>query len=145
MEQEHRVNLSSVPGVEQLRELKLDLTRFILYFSTKTLLVQVQNKAVSCLVAQSCLTLWHHGLQLTRLLCPQGIPGKNTGAIPSSRGSSQSRDWTQVFHIAGGLSTNWATMKDSKQSYLTLILLTMIIHYKQILITFINSAEKEEM
>ena len=59
MEQEHRVNLSSVPGVEQLRELKLDLTRFILYFSTKTLLVQVQNKAVSCLVAQSCLTLWH--------------------------------------------------------------------------------------
>ena len=26
-----------------------------------------------------------------------------------SRGSSQPRDWTQVFHIAGRLCTNWAT------------------------------------
>ena len=57
MAQEHHVNLSSVPGVEQLRELKLDLTKFILYLSTKTLLVQVQSKAVPCLVAQFCLTL----------------------------------------------------------------------------------------
>ena len=29
-------------------------------------------------------------------------------AVPSSRGSSQPRDWTQVSHIADGLFTNWA-------------------------------------
>ena len=31
------------------------------------------------LVAQSYLTLQHHGLQPTRLLCPWNSPGKNTG------------------------------------------------------------------
>ena len=30
-------------------------------------------------------------------------------AMPSSRGLSQPRDWTQVFHIAGGFFTIWAT------------------------------------
>ena len=30
-------------------------------------------------------------------------------AMPSSRGSSQTRDWTQVFHIAGEFFTIWAT------------------------------------
>ena len=29
--------------------------------------------------------------------------------MPSSRGSSQPRDWTQVSHIAGGFLTVWAT------------------------------------
>ena len=30
-------------------------------------------------------------------------------AMPSSRGSSQPRDWTQVSHIAGRFFTSWAT------------------------------------
>ena len=30
-------------------------------------------------------------------------------AMPSSRGSSQPRDWTQIFRIAGGSFTIWAT------------------------------------
>ena len=30
-------------------------------------------------------------------------------AMPSSRGFSQSRDWTQVSHIAGRFFTSWAT------------------------------------
>ena len=30
-------------------------------------------------------------------------------AIPFSKGSSQSRDQTQVSHISGGFFTNWAT------------------------------------
>ena len=30
-------------------------------------------------------------------------------AMPSSRGSSQPRDRTQIFHIAGGVFTSWAT------------------------------------
>ena len=33
---------------------------------------------VKVLVAQLCLTLRQHGLQLTRLLCPWNSPGKNT-------------------------------------------------------------------
>ena len=32
-------------------------------------------------------------------------------AMPSSRGSFQPRDWTQVFHIAGRFFTDWATKK----------------------------------
>ena len=32
-------------------------------------------------------------------------------AMPSSRGFSQPRDWTQVSHIAGGFFTVWATRK----------------------------------
>ena len=31
--------------------------------------------------------------------------------MPSCRGSSQLRDWTQVSHIAGGFFTTWATRK----------------------------------
>ena len=54
--------------------------------------------AVLCLVAQSCLTLCN---PVARLL--QWV------AIPFSRGSSQSRDQTQVSHIAGGFFTSWAT------------------------------------
>ena len=34
---------------------------------------------VLCLAAQSCPTLWPHGLQPARLLCPWGSPGKSTG------------------------------------------------------------------
>ena len=30
-------------------------------------------------------------------------------AMPSSRGSSRPRDWTQVSHIAGGFFATWAT------------------------------------
>ena len=33
----------------------------------------------------------------------------DTIVIPFSRASSQPRDWTQDFHIAGGFFTIWAT------------------------------------
>ena len=51
------------------------------------------------------------GRQPTTLLCPWDSPGKNTGvaAMPSSRGASQPRDWTQVSHIAGRFFIIWAT------------------------------------
>ena len=58
-------------------------------------------------VAQSCLTLWDpldytvHGILQARIL--------EWVAVPFSRGSSQPRDWTQVFLIAGGFFTSWAT------------------------------------
>ena len=35
-------------------------------------------------------------------------------AMPSSRGSSQPRDWTQVSHIAGRFFTIWATREASQ-------------------------------
>ena len=38
-------------------------------------------------------------------------PGKKWVAIPSSRGSYQSRGWTQVSYIAGRFFTSWATRK----------------------------------
>ena len=68
---------------------------------------------VLCLVAQSCSTLCNPmdciahqaplsmGILQARIL--DGI------AIPSSRGSSQPRDRTQVSHIAGRFFTIWVT------------------------------------
>ena len=58
-------------------------------------------------VTQSCPTLCDpmdytvHGILQARIL--------EWVAIPFSRGSSQTRDWTQVSHIAGGLFISWAT------------------------------------
>ena len=63
-------------------------------------------------VLQSCLTLWDlmdcslpgssvHGVLQARIL--------EWVAMPSSRGSSPSRDWTQVSCTAGGFFTDWAT------------------------------------
>ena len=70
------------------------------------------EKAVLCLVTQSCLTL------CDPMVCsPPGYsvhgdsPGKNTalGAMPFFRGSSQPRDPTQVSLISGIVFTVWAT------------------------------------
>ena len=67
-----------------------------------------------CLVAQSCPTLCNP------IDCsPPGssVHGDSPGKIlewvkmPVSRGSSQSRDQTQISHIAGGFFTIWATGK----------------------------------
>ena len=58
-------------------------------------------------VAQWRPTLWDptdcivHGILQARIL--------EWVAIPFSRGSSQTRDGTQVSHIAGGFFTVWAT------------------------------------
>ena len=72
--------------------------------------------------------------------------GKNTGVgchMPSSRGSSQPRDWTLVSYIADGFFTIWATGKPKNTgmgslSLLQGIFLTQesnwdILHCRQIL------------
>ena len=69
-------------------------------------------------------SLWPHGLY-----SPWNSPGQNIRvvAMPSSRGSSQLRDQTQVSHIAGGFITSWAT-KETHQTFreqLTTILLKL--------------------
>ena len=52
-----------------------------------------------------------HGLWPARLPCPWDSPGKTpgVGAVSSSRGSSQPRDWTLVSCISGRSFTDWAT------------------------------------
>ena len=72
------------------------------YHSIANQLWKVKVKA-----AQSCPTLCDpvdytvHGILQVRIL--------EWVAFPFSRGSSQSRDRTQVFHIAGEFFTYWAT------------------------------------
>ena len=74
-------------------------------------LLEKRNESVS-LVVQSCLTLCNymdcsppgtsvHGILQAKIL--QWVP------ISYSRGSSRTRDWTQVSYIAGRFVTVWAT------------------------------------
>ena len=50
-----------------------------------------------CTRAQSCLTLWPHGLRPVRLLCPWDSPGKNSGGGCHFllRGPSRPRGWSR--------------------------------------------------
>ena len=66
-----------------------------------------------CLVAKLCPTLlWAHELYTARLLSPWDFQARilKRVAIFFSRGSSQPRDQTWVFLIAGRLFTNRATL-----------------------------------
>ena len=49
------------------------------------------------------------------------FPGKilEKVAMPSSMESSQNRDQTQVYHIAGRFFTVWATMNAREKEFLT--------------------------
>ena len=78
----------------------------------KLVAIIIARKVLESEVAQSCLTLWNpmdcsllgssvHGIFQVRIL--------KWVAISFSRGSSQSRDWTWVSHIAGRHFTVWAT------------------------------------
>ena len=42
-------------------------------------------------------------------------------AIPSSRGSSQTKDGTQVSCVAGGFFTSWATKEALSYTYISII------------------------
>ena len=62
-------------------------------------------------LTQSCLTLCHPVDYSLPVSSVQGIPQARIPewvAIPFSRGSSQPKDWTQVFHFAG-FFTIWVT------------------------------------
>ena len=83
-------------------------------FSTIVIALQIQRACY--MIAQSCLTLWDpmdrglsgssaHGILLARIL--EGV------AMPSSMGSSQPRNQTQVSCIAGRFFTVWATKEVS--------------------------------
>ena len=67
-----------------------------------------ERQGVSCSVVSDSFR--PHGLFPARLLCPWSSPGKNTGVDCHFlfQGSTQPREWTQVFHIAGGFFTRRA-------------------------------------
>ena len=69
---------------------------------------------VWCLVAQSCwlfVTPWSvaHQAPLSMGILQARI--LEWVAMPSSRGFSQPRDWTRVFHTTGRFFTVWATIE----------------------------------
>ena len=77
--------------------------------------------------AQSCPTLFDptefsrnsvHGILQARIL--------EWVAFPFSRGSSHSRDWAQVFHMAGEFFTSWATREAQEYGVGSLSLLQRI-------------------
>ena len=65
--------------------------------------------SVSCSVVSN--SLWSHGLYPTGSFVHGILQARNLElvAIPFSRVSSQSREWTQVSHIAGRFFTVWGT------------------------------------
>ena len=82
--------------------------------------VCVCARPCTCLVVQSCPTLWPYDRSPHVLLHPRGFSRqeyRSGVATPSSRGSSQPRDWTQVFCIAGGFFTVWATREGPIYKY----------------------------
>ena len=73
------------------------LNKMSVSFSTK------ESESESCSVVS--YSLWPHGL-VQRILQAKILEWV---AFPFSRESSQPRDWTEVFHIACGSFTSWAT------------------------------------
>ena len=71
----------------------------------------LSQRAVLCLVAQSCLTLQPHGLSLPDSSVHGILQARilEWVAMPFSRGASQPSDRTQASHIAGRFSTIRAT------------------------------------
>ena len=75
------------------------------------------------IAAQPCPTLCDPmDCGATRLPRPWDSPGKNTGVacMPSSRGSSWPREWTQFFCIGGRLFTAWATRETPVKKWLNM-------------------------
>ena len=75
---------------------------------------------VPFLAAQSCPTLWNPPTVAYQAPLSMGILQARIlewFAMPSSRGSSQCRDQTQVSHTAGGLFTIWATREPPNPTY----------------------------
>ena len=105
----------------------MSLSTTLLFFHlTNTLLVSLKSiccigynnyDTVLCLVAQSCLTSvtpWAIAHQAPLFMGILQARILEWVAMPSSRGSSQTRDQTQVSCIAGGFFTIWVTMEDQE-------------------------------
>ena len=90
--------------------LKIELYRYVLKSQIHIFLIWSLSLPCICAVLCSVASimsdfLWPYGLQTTRLLCPWDSPCKNTGVgcgviVPSSRRSSQPKDWNWVSYIS---------------------------------------------
>ena len=83
-------------------------------FQNRGLLNKREHRNVLCSVC-SVRSLWPHGLQPARLLCPWGSPGKNAGVgcYSFSRRSSQPRDWPHISCVSPALAGRFFTTVSS--------------------------------
>ena len=101
----HNCLTASPYSVNVIPSLIIDYINYLSYFPTKITTVHAK-------LLQSCPTpcdLMNHSLpgsSVHRILQERILEWV---VMPSARGSSQSRDGTQVFHIAGGFFPIWAT------------------------------------
>ena len=102
------------------------IKRFLSSSSLSAIRVVSSAWIVKVKVTQSCQTLWDprdytvHGILQARIL--------ECVAFPSSRGSSQPRDQTQVSCIASRLLTNWAIREAYQSSaYLRLLIFLLAV------------------
>ena len=92
---------------EVAEELSVDHSAVIQHLKQIVKVKKIRKWVPHVKVAQSCPTLCNpvdytvHGILQARIL--------EWVAFPFSRGSSQSRDWTQVSHTAGGFFSSWAS------------------------------------
>ena len=112
------MNPEYINMLKQLRHKRLHILCMLLLFKIHLPVSQGQGKenlipsmGVYVLVPQPCMTLWPHGLQPARLLCPWNSLGKNTevGCHSLFQEIFWHRDWTWVFCTAGRFFTIWAT------------------------------------
>ena len=87
-------------GWSGFRGTQRELSLFSLIFPSPAVFLCISRSVVSN-------SLWPHGLQPARPLCPWHSPGKITGVDCHFllQGSSQPRDWTQVSYTAGEFFT----------------------------------------
>ena len=83
---------------KQFRKLKLKMG----YFFLKKLFLDRCLLTSDCVLSHSVVADSQQllGLQPTRLLCPWNFPGKHIRTISYSRGSSRSKDQTQVSYLS---------------------------------------------
>ena len=65
-------------------------------------------------------SLWPHGLQPARTLCPWDFPGKNTGAISFSKGSSPPLNRSHIPHIGWRVLYYWGTWQAQSIPFVSL-------------------------
>ena len=102
---------SSWPGIKPA---PLKSTALAGRFFTTSIIRKAQQYHL-CVLTCSVMSdsLWPHGLQPTRLLCPWQFSGQEywSGMPCPPPEDSQSTDQTHIFHIAGGFLTTWAKGK----------------------------------
>ena len=97
-------------GIMKLQLLVIPKSRMESQMLTYKKIVFMHAPFALCACSVVADSLRARGLKPTRLLCPWDSPGRTLewAAIPFSRGSSQSRDPTQVSRIGRDVLYHWA-------------------------------------